>query len=150
VKTNGDSWSRSYRPRRSRIGQVTEPQYLIDTMTTIATISNPRGGRKRVMKRSVTLILCLVVFAVGLWVMSSSQTLDSACTLSARTGGGQACVSGMPFYLLGIALSATGVVSMIVALSTLIRSTSHKSTRRERSTISTLHPQEVESLRDVA
>jgi hypothetical protein len=102
------------------------------------------------MKRSVTLILCFAIVAVGLWVMSSSRTLDSACTLSAQTGGGKACVSGMPFFLLGIALSATGVVSMIVSLWTLMRGARRKSTRRERSTISALPPHEVESLRDVA
>lgn len=96
------------------------------------------------------MILCFVIFGVGLWVMSSSQTLDSVCTLSARTGGGNACVSGVPFYLLGIALCATGVITMIVALSTLKRGARHQSTRREASTVTTLHQHEVDSLRDVA
>jgi len=98
----------------------------------------------------VTLVLCVVTVGVGLWVMNTSQTLDSACTLSARTGGGGACVSGMPFYLLGIALIATGAVTAVVALSTLVRRMRHESARRERSTITTLHAPESESLRDVA
>jgi hypothetical protein len=102
------------------------------------------------MKRSITLILCFVIFGVGLWVMSSSQTLDSACTLSARTGGGTACVSSVPFYLLGIALCATGVVTMIVALTTVMRDRRLTTMRRETSTITALHQQEAESLRDVA
>ena len=102
------------------------------------------------MKTAVTSILCLVTIAVGLWVMSASQTLDSACTLSAQTGGGESCVSGLPYYLLGIALTATGVVSMIIALVTSVRSARRNSTRRKRSTISILHQHEVESLRDVA
>lgn len=101
------------------------------------------------MKRSITLILCLVTIAVGLWVMSGTHTLNSACTLSAQSGGGKACISGLPFYLLGIALIATGAVCMVVALLTLMRST-RKSTRQVTSTISTLHPYEVDSLRDVA
>jgi hypothetical protein len=102
------------------------------------------------MKRSVTLILACATVAVGLWVISSSQTLDSVCTFSARTGGGSACISGVPFYLLGIALIATGAVTVIVALATLVRRMRHQSARRARSTITALHPQETESLRDVA
>jgi len=102
------------------------------------------------MKRAVTLILCFVTVAVGLWVMSASQTLDSACTLSARTGGGNSCVSGLPFLLLGIALTAAGVTSTIIELSTSIRGSRRKLTRREQSTISTLHQHGDESLRDVA
>jgi hypothetical protein len=98
-----------------------------------------------VVKRSITVVLCLVTFGVGLWVMSSSQTLDSACTLSARTGGGNACVSGVPFFLLGIALCATGVITMIVVMSTLVRGAMHQG-----STVTTLHQREAESLRDVA
>jgi hypothetical protein len=102
------------------------------------------------MKRAITLILSFVTIVVGLWVMSGSQTLDSACTLSAQTGGGGACVSRWPFYLLGIALIAVGVMSTIVALSSLIREARVNATRREQSTISVLQPHEVESLRDVA
>jgi hypothetical protein len=102
------------------------------------------------MKRSVTLILCVVLVAVGLWVINSSHTLDSACALSARTGGGSACVSGMPFYLLGVGLITTGAVAMIVALSALVRGLRANRPRRELSTISTLHAHESESLRDVA
>jgi hypothetical protein len=56
----------------------------------------------------------------------------------------------LPYYLLGIALTATGVVSMIIALVTSVRSARRNSTRRKRSTISILHQHEVESLRDVA
>jgi len=102
------------------------------------------------MKRSVTLILCCVNVALGLWLVSGTQTLASACTLSAQSGGGKACVSGLPFYLLGITLIATGAVCMIVTLLTLIRSTRRKSTPEKLSTISTLHPHEADSLRDVA
>src|ERR1700693_4326679 len=102
------------------------------------------------MKRAITLILCFVTIVVGLWVMSGSQTLDSACTLSARTGGGGACVSSWPFYLLGIALIATAVMTTIVALSSLIRDARITGTRREQTTISVLQPPEAESLRDVA
>lgn len=95
-------------------------------------------------------MLCLATVGVGLWVISGSQTLGSACTLSAQSGGGTACVSGLPFYILGIVLITTGAVSMIVALSTLIRSTRRKSTPQELSTISILHPHEVDGLREVA
>jgi hypothetical protein len=102
------------------------------------------------MKRSVTLILCVVLVAVGLWVINSSHTLNSACTLSARTGGGSACVSGMPFFLLGVGLIATAAVTMIVALSALVRSARAYWTRREPSPISTLHAPESEPLREVA
>jgi hypothetical protein len=56
----------------------------------------------------------------------------------------------LPYFLLGIALAATGVVSMIIALLTSIRSARRNSARRERATISILHQHEVESLRDVA
>lgn len=96
------------------------------------------------------MVLCVVTVGVGLWVLNSTQTLDSACTLSARTGGGRACVSGMPFFLLGIALCATGVVTTIVSLSTWMRDVRLKSAQRERSSITELRPHEVESLRDVA
>jgi hypothetical protein len=41
-------------------------------------------------------------------------------------------------------------VTTIVSLSTLIRDVRLTSARRERSSITTLHPHEVESLRDVA
>lgn len=102
------------------------------------------------MKRTVTLILSVVIIGVGLWVMRASQTLDSACTLSADTGGGPSCVSGLPFDLLGIALTMTGVVSMIIQLLTWVRSARSKSMRREWPKITTLHEYEVESLRDVA
>jgi 1,4-dihydroxy-2-naphthoate octaprenyltransferase len=102
------------------------------------------------MKRSVTLILCAGIVAVGLWVIGASHTLDSACTLSAQTGGGTSCVSGFPFFLFGIALIATGIVSVIVAISNSIRDAKRDSARRSRTTISTLRPQANESLRDVA
>jgi hypothetical protein len=102
------------------------------------------------MKRALTLILCFVTVAIGLWVLSASQTLDSACTLSAQTGLGTSCVSGVPFQVLGIALATMGVVSMVIVLLTLIRSARRRLTGQGRSTISTLHPHEVESLRDVA
>src|SRR5664279_4416831 len=101
------------------------------------------------MKRAVTLILCLVTVAVGLWVMSASQTLDSACTLSAQTVGSNSCVSGLPYQLLGIALTATGVLCTIIALKTSIRGTRRRLTRREESTISTLRQDGQETLRDV-
>ena len=102
------------------------------------------------MKRALTVVLSFAIGAVGLWVMSGSRTLTSACTLSAHTGGGTACVSGVPFYLLGIALVATGVLSIIVSLWTLIQSVRHNATRSETSAITTLHPREVGSLREVA
>ena len=102
------------------------------------------------MKRAVTLFLCLVTLSVGLWVTRASHTLSSACTLSAQSGGAKACVSGVPFYLLGIALTATGVVSMMIALWASIGVARSKSTRREHSAISTLHRHEDDSLRDVA
>jgi hypothetical protein len=100
------------------------------------------------MKRSVTVILSLVAVAVGFGVISGSRTLESACTLNAQTGGG-ACVSSLPFYALGIALITTGAVTTVVALSTLIRAMHRRSTH-ELTAISTLHPREVESLREVA
>ena len=102
------------------------------------------------MKRTITLILSVATIAVGLWVMRSSQTLDSVCTLSAKSGGGTSCVGGLPFDLLGIALAITGVVSMIIQLLTSIRSARRKSMRREWPAITTLHEYEVELLRDVA
>jgi hypothetical protein len=102
------------------------------------------------MKRAAPLILCLVTVAVDLWVINASQTLDSVCTLNAHTGGGNACVYGLPFSLLGIALTATGVVSMIIALSSSMRSARRKLTRGQRSAISTLPQPELESLREVA
>ena len=95
------------------------------------------------------MILCVGIVGVGLWVIGATHTLSSACTLSARTGGGTGCVSGFPFFLLGIALIATGVVSVIVT-ATSMRAARRESARRERSTISTLRPQADESLRDVA
>jgi hypothetical protein len=94
-------------------------------------------------------VLSLVTVAVGFGVMSGSRTLESACTLNAQTGGG-ACVSSLPFYILGIALIVTGAVTTVVALSTLMRGIRRRSTQKELSTISTLHPHEVESLREVA
>ena len=97
------------------------------------------------MKRSITLILSLLTVGVGLWVMTSTQTLEAACTL----GGGNTCGIDLPFYLLGIALIATGAVSASVAILTSLRRARRKS-MQGRSTISTLHPQEVDSLRDVA
>ena len=63
------------------------------------------------MKRAVTFALCLVTVAVGLWVINASQTMDSACTLSARLGN-NSCVVGWPFTLVGVALIATGVISV--------------------------------------
>jgi hypothetical protein len=102
------------------------------------------------MKRAATLILCLVTVAVGLWVMNASRTLDSACTLNVQTGGGSACDYGLPFNLLGIALTATGVASTIIALSSSIRTTRRKLTQGQQSAISTLPQSDVESLREVA
>ena len=102
------------------------------------------------MKRLATVMLCFVIFAVGLWVISGSRTLDSACALSARTTGNQACISGTPFFLLGVGLCVTGVVSLVVALWTMTRRRRSTSLRHEPSAVSTLHRDEVESLRDVA
>jgi len=101
------------------------------------------------VKRSVTAILGVVTVAVGLWVLSGSQTLVSTCTLDAHVGGGAACDIGFPFLLLGIALITFGVVSVVVALFTLLRDT-RSTSRHEGSAISTLHAHEDDSLRDVA
>jgi hypothetical protein len=102
------------------------------------------------VKRSATLLLCLATVAVGVWVMSGAQTLNSVCALGTQSGGGGACDYRLPFDLLGVALIATGVVTMIVSLITFARTARRDSARRERSTISTLHADEVDSLRDVA
>src|SRR5665213_1952969 len=56
-------------------------------------------------------------------VMSASQALNSACSLSAQTDGGTSCVSGLRFQLLGVMLTATGAASMIITLLTSIRGT---------------------------
>jgi hypothetical protein len=101
-----------------------------------------------VVKRSITLICSLLTVGVGLWVMSSTQTLEAVCTLGARSGAGT-CGIDLPFYLLGIGLITTGAVSTCVALVTLIRS-ARRTSMQARSTISTLHLREVDSLRDVA
>ena len=102
------------------------------------------------MKRAVTLILCLATVAVGIWVMSASQTLDSACALSARTVGNNSCVSGWPFQLLGIALAATGALCLVIASMRSIRDTRQKLSGREQTSIAILHQKGEESLRDVA
>jgi hypothetical protein len=102
------------------------------------------------MKRTVTVILCLVTISVGLWVISASETLGSACTLSSRTGGGNSCVSGLPFYLLGGGLIAVGSANLFVMLVASIRAIRRTSAQPEQSEISTLHHREVDSLRDVA
>jgi hypothetical protein len=102
------------------------------------------------MKRTVTLILSAGIVAVGLWVMTASRTLNSACTLSTQTGGGTSCLPGLPFVLLGVALAATGVVSMVVQLVSWIRAIRRKSMPKEYTAITNLHDYEVELLSDVA
>jgi multisubunit Na+/H+ antiporter MnhB subunit len=116
----------------------------------IAAFDRLSDAKKDVMKRTVTLLLSLMVTAIGLWVMTASQSLGSACTLSAQTGGGTSCVSGLPFDVLGIALTATGTVSVIVQLLTWVRSVRRKATLQKSLEITTLHEYEVELLRDVA
>ena len=102
------------------------------------------------MKRTVLLILSVATIGVGLWVMTSSRILDSACTLSATTGGGTSCVSGLPFQLLGVALATTGAITIIVQLFAIARSMRRRSMPQEFPAITTLHDYEVETLRDVA
>jgi hypothetical protein len=92
----------------------------------------------------------MVTVAVGLWVLSGSQTLVSTCTLNAHSGGGAACDIGFPFLLLGIALITIGAVSIVVALFTLLRDIRRASAQYEGSAISTLRAHEDDSLRDVA
>jgi hypothetical protein len=101
------------------------------------------------VKRAVTLTLCVVTAMVGLWVITASHTLGSACTLSARSVG-NACISGWPFYALGIALTLAGVVSALIAVTKDIRESRQASKRQDPSTISTLHQQGEEPLREVA
>jgi hypothetical protein len=96
------------------------------------------------------MVLGVVTAAIGFWLMNASRTLDSACTLSAHSGGGNSCVSGVPFQLLGIALTATGVASTVIALVASIRGIRRKVTHRKHSTITTLARHEVEPLREVA
>ncbi len=95
-------------------------------------------------------MLCFVMFGVGLWVISGSQTLESACALSVRTLGNASCIPGTPFFLLGVGLCVAAVVSMIVALWSLMRGRRSSSLGREHSTVSELHTHEDEELRDVA
>jgi hypothetical protein len=102
------------------------------------------------MKRAAIMTLSVAIAAVGFWVMTASHTLNSACTLSAQTGGGTSCVSGLPFVLLGIALAATGAGSMIFQLLAWIRGNRRKSMRQAYTAITTLHDYEVELLSDVA
>ena len=108
------------------------------------------------MKRALTLILSSATAVGGLWMIAATHTLNSACTLSAQSGAGGPCVSGLPFYLVGIALTVVGAASLIVTLVTLvtlvtsIRAARDTSERGEPSTISFLPQHETESLRDVA
>jgi hypothetical protein len=83
-------------------------------------------------------------------MITATHTLNSACTLSAQSGAGGSCVSGLPFYLVGIAFTVVGAASLIVTLVTSIRAARDKSARAEPSTISVLPQHETESLRDVA
>jgi hypothetical protein len=83
-------------------------------------------------------------------MITATNTLKSACTLSAQSGAGGPCVSGLPFYLIGIALTVAGAASLIVTLVTSIRAALDTSARGEPSTISVLPQREAESLRDVA
>ena len=96
------------------------------------------------------MILSLATAVSGLWMITATNTLNSACILSTHSGAGGPCVSGLPFYLLGIALTVAGAASLIVTLATSIRAALDKSARGEPSTISVLPQRETESLRDVA
>ena len=96
------------------------------------------------------MILSSATAVGGLWMIAATNTLNSACTLSTQSGAGGPCVSGLPFYLVGIALSATGVACLIVTLVTSLRAALNKSARGEPSAISILRQHETESLRDVA
>ena len=98
------------------------------------------------MKRVVTLTLSVGIIAVGLWVMTASQTLHTACTLN----GGTSCISGLPFDLLGIALAVTGAVSLLVQVLLWLRAVRRRSTPLASPQITNLHEYEVELLRDVA
>jgi hypothetical protein len=93
--------------------------------------------------------MSVLTVGVGTWVISGTRTLEAACTLSAQSGGGNTCGIDLPFYLLGIMLIATGAVSTIVALLTMVRAR-RASIARARTPISTLQLHEVDSLRDVA
>ncbi len=95
------------------------------------------------------MVLSLVTVAVGVWVLSGTQTLNSACTLRGQPVVG-ACDYRLPFYLLGAALMALGAVTLIVTIVTQLRAARRESIRRAGSTISTLHSQDVDPLRDVA
>lgn len=102
------------------------------------------------MKRAVTLTLSVGIVAVGLWVMTASQTLHTACTLNAQTGGSTSCISGLPFNLLGIALAITGAASLLVQVLLWLRAVRRRSTPQVSPQITNLHEYEVELLRDVA
>ena len=96
------------------------------------------------------MILSLATAMGGLWMITATQTLNSACTLSAQSGASGSCVSGIPFYLVGIALTVVGAASLIGTLVASIRAARNTSERGELSTISILPRHETESLRDVA
>ena len=96
------------------------------------------------------MILSLATAIGGLWMIAATHTLNSACILSAQSGAGGSCVSGMPFYLTGIALTGTGVACLIVTLVSSLRARLNRSARVEPSMISVLPQHEPESLRDVA
>jgi hypothetical protein len=98
------------------------------------------------MKRAITLTLSLGIIGVGLWVLTASQTLRTACTLN----GGASCISGLPFDLLGIALATTGAVSLLVQVLLWLRAVRRRSRPQASPQITTLHQYEVELLRDVA
>jgi hypothetical protein len=102
------------------------------------------------VKRALTLILSLATAVGGLWMINATHSLNSACILSAQSGAGGSCVSGLPFYLTGMALTAIGVVCLIVTLISSLRTRLDKSARVEPSIISVLPQHETESLRDVA
>jgi len=75
--------------------------------------------------------------------------MDSACTLSARLGN-NSCVVGWPFTLVGVALIATGVISVLIALLTPRRAARRGVAALDQSSISTLPQHDEDSLRDVA
>lgn len=96
------------------------------------------------------MILGLAAVATGLWVVSAVHVLNSACTISADTAGGGTCVSGIPYYIFGVAITAIGVMSMMLTLFAMLRSRHRESALVDQSPITVLRHHESETLRDVA
>ena len=107
------------------------------------------------MFRGATILLslaALAALAVGIWVITRVHTLDAVCAVKTNSlaGASTSCINQVSFYFVGFALTAGGLITLMLALLMMVKRDRRVRSSEQQSVVLKQVHHEDESLRDVA